>query len=394
MRRLRLCLTAALASALAACSSRGSPPAASLQAAPQPSAAPAAAAPAAAPSPSPRRERTPVTTAANDSATSSADASASASGSSLRLVANLTGPYGTHLAFDREGKHWALADQHSIQLGSDGILGSKVSGAAEPILDLAWSRDEKQLLAGPERYDLEHGQWSETPALRQAMDRALTFGLAEPPSPDQVAVVAAAASPDGKDLVITTRFQPTRELGATDSYRGPSERVLILAAADRAPRGVLWEGRQEMRALAVSDELVAAGGASVCIWERATMRKLIELPHKLVARALAFSSAGDRLAVITAAGEVTVWDPRSGEKISSFQAHQIDGYTVAFHPTRPLLATGGQDGKLRLWSLEGRPVYEELLGGWVQAVAFAPNGKKLAATTWSRPPHLMIYEVK
>ncbi len=377
MKRALTHLVASLTSLLAACSSRASPPAASMQAAPQPLSALTSAVDSSA-----RRERTPVTHAVNDSA------------SSLRLVANLTGPYGTHVAFDREGKHWALADQHSIQLGSDGTLGSKVSGAAEPILDLAWSRDEKQLLAGPERYDLEHGQWSETPALRQAMDRALTFGLAEPPSPDQVAVVAAAASPDGKDLVITTRFQPTRELGATDSYRGPSERVLILAAADRAPRGVLWEGRQEMRALAVSDELVAAGGASVCIWERATMRKLIELPHKLVARALAFSSAGDRLAVITAAGEVTVWDPRSGEKISSFQAHQIDGYTVAFHPTKPLLATGGQDGKLRLWSLEGRPVYEELLGGWVQAVAFAPNGKKLAATTWSRPPHLMIYEVK
>lgn len=377
MKRFLTHLVASLTSLLAACSSRASPPAASLQAAPQPPSAPTSAADSTA-----RRERTPVTNAVNDSA------------SSLRLVANLTGPYGTHVAFDREGKHWALADQHSIQLGSDGTLGSKVSGAAEPILDLAWSRDEKQLLAGPERYDLEHGRWSETPALRQAMDRALTFGLAEPPSPDQVAVVAAALSPDGRELVITTRFQPTRELGATDHYRGPGERVLLLDAADRTPRAVLWEGTKEMRTLAVSDELIAAGGASVCIWDRKTLEKLIELPHKLVARALAFNAAGDRLAIITAAGEVTVWDPRSGDKISSFQAHQIDGYTVAFHPTKPLLATGGQDGKLRLWSLEGRPVYEELLGGWVQAVAFAPNGKKLAATTWSRPPHLMIYEVK
>lgn len=370
----------ALASLNAGCSSRAQPPQA---APPSPPTTAAASSDAPLAAPLARRERTPVTTTASDAAAPA-----------LRLVANLTGPYGTHVAFDREGKHWALADQHSIQLGSDGTLGSKVSGAAEPILDLAWSRDERELLAGPERYDLERGRWSETPALRQAMDRALTFGLADPPSPEQLAVVAAAASPDGQDLVISARFSPTRELGKTDRYKGPNERLLVLAAGDRSPRGVLWEGSSEMRALAVSDELIAAGGTAVSVWDRKTLQKIIELPHKLVARALAFSSAGDRLAVITAAGEVTVWDPRTGDKISSFQAHQIDGYTVAFHPTKPLLATGGQDGKLRLWSLEGRPVYEELLGGWVQAVAFAPNGKKLAATTWSRPPHLVIYDVR
>jgi WD40 repeat protein len=90
---------------------------------------------------------------------------------------------------------------------------------------------------------------------------------------------------------------------------------------------------------------------------------------------------------------VTLWDPATATKITSFAAHQGDGYTLAFHPTQPLLATGGQDGKLRLWTLGGAPVHEEQLDGWVQAVAFAPSGTRMAAATRATPPHLRIYAV-
>lgn len=337
--------------------------------------------------PAPGLERTPVTQPSTPTTTTP----------TVTLLADLTGPSGTHLAFDREGKHWALADHRSIQLGSDGALDRKLAGSTEDILDLAWSSDDKQLLAGAERYDLEHDAWQRSPALAKALDAAMLLGLDDPPSAEQLAIVAAAASPDGLDLVIATRFQPTRELGAVDSYRGPQERLIVATrsapGADPVARGVLYAGSSEMRAIAVGAQLIAAGGSSVTVWDRKTLRKIVELPHARVARALAFNAAGDRLAVITAAGEVSLWDPHTGEKLSSFQAHQIDGYTIAFHPTKPLLATGGQDGKLRLWSLEGRPVYEAFLGGWVQAVAFAPSGTRLAASTWARPPHLMIYEV-
>lgn len=305
----------------------------------------------------------------------------------LTLLADLTGPYGTHLAFDRDGSHWALADSRTIQLGRDGALEQKLT-AAEPIHDLTWSADDKTLDAGAQRYDLEQGAWQKLPGLRKAM----VGGLDEPPPIEQVGIAAAAMAADGKDLVIATRFFPTRDLDGQDSYRGPDERLLALLA-DGSLRGVLYAGDREQRALAIGDRLIAAGGSKVAVWDRQTLRKLAELPHKLVARALAFNSAGDCLAVLTADGEVTLWDPHSGTKITSFAAHQGDGYTLAFHPTQPLLATGGQDGKLRLWTLGGAPVHEEQIGGWVQAVAFAPSGNRLAAATRAMPPHLMIYEV-
>lgn len=305
----------------------------------------------------------------------------------VKLVADVTGPYGEHLAFDRDGKRWALADSRTIQLGSDGTLDRKLT-AGEPIHHLIWSSDGKRLLAGPQIYDLAQDTWEKLPGLGKAM----VGGLDEPPSPDQLGIGAAAYAPDGRDLVIAVYVQPSRDLGGGDGYHGPQERLLVVGP-DRMQRGALYAGDNEMRAIAVGERLIAAGGATVQVWDRQSLRKIADLKHKLVARALAFNAAGDRLGVITADGEVSIWDPVAGKLIASFPAHQGDGYAIAFHPRQPLVATGGQDGKLRLWSLTGSSIHDETLGGWVRAVAFDSTGTRLGAVTRTMPPHLKIYAV-
>lgn len=303
----------------------------------------------------------------------------------LQVVADLTGPYGDHLAFDRDGKRWALADGRAIQLGREGALDRKLT-AGEPIHHLAWSSDGKRLLASPQIYDLVGDGWEKLPGLGKAM----TGGLDAPPAAEQLGIGAAVYAPDGRDLVIAAYFQPSRELGGSDGYSGPQER-LLLVGPDRALRGTLYAGDGEMRAIAVSDRLIAAGGATVQVWDRQSMRKVAELPHKLSARALAFNAAGDRLGVITAGGSVSLWDLTAGKLLASFPAHQGDGYAIAFHPTRPIVATGGQDGTLQLWSLAGSLLHTETLGGWVRAVAFDPAGVRLGAVTRDRPPRLILY---
>src|SRR5688500_11505058 len=76
----------------------------------------------------------------------------------VTLVADLTGPYGDHLAFMRGGQRWALADNLAVQLGRDGTLERKLTASA-PIHDLAWSDDGTRLLAGPLIYDLTKDAW-------------------------------------------------------------------------------------------------------------------------------------------------------------------------------------------------------------------------------------------
>jgi WD40 repeat protein len=309
----------------------------------------------------------------------------------LALAADLTGPYGTHLTFSPDGQRWALADSRTIQLGRGLVLEGKLA-SAEAIRDLAWSPDGAELLASPRRYDLAADTWRPRPDLAAA----LRAGLAEPPPDEQLGVAAAAWSPDGQELLIAARFQPTRELGGEDHYTGARERLLLLAA-DGAPRAALYAGDFELRALAISERFIAAGGATVTVWDRRTLQKVAELAHRFTARALAFDARGDRLAVMVAGGDIALWEPSSGQHLGSFSAHAMDGYTLAFHPTQPVLATGGQDGKLRLWSIAapslGASLHEEFLGGWVHAVAFDPTGARLGAVTRSMPPHLRLYDV-
>jgi len=57
---------------------------------------------------------------------------------------------------------------------------------------------------------------------------------------------------------------------------------------------------------------------------------------------------------------------------------------VAFSPDGRLLASGGDDHKVRLWNpTTGQPIGHPLTGhtGWVLSVAFSPDGHLLASAS-------------
>jgi WD40 repeat protein len=313
-------------------------------------------------------------------------------------MVDLSGLQGSRVALDLSGRRWALAEDRALRWGEGEAQQGVETAPGGPVLALAWSSDGRTVLAGTDHYDVGAASWHDRTSLDGALAEAKRIGLPEPPLPEQVAVVAAAASADGRDLVVATRFLPTRRWGATDAYTGPPERVVALRCslsgswADTAP-AVLLAGYAESRALAVGSRYLAAGGDTVRVWERESRDLVAELPHEYVARDLAFDAEGGRLAVLTATGALALWDVVTAERIASWPAHEGDGYAVAFHPSGDLLATGGQDGRLALWAPDSRLVHEERLEGWVQAIAFSGDGTRLAASTWARPPHLLVYEV-
>ena len=98
---------------------------------------------------------------------------------------------------------------------------------------------------------------------------------------------------------------------------------------------------------------------------------------------------GEVLAVGDAAGGVYAFDGKSGATIWAQRGvHEGGVLAVAMHPNRPAFATAGQDGRVLVWSAAGgrSSLAIDVGSGWVENVAWSPDGKWLAASC-SRQVH-------
>jgi WD40 repeat protein len=100
----------------------------------------------------------------------------------------------------------------------------------------------------------------------------------------------------------------------------------------------------------------------------------------------ALAWAGDAVVAGTASGEVSVWNGASGKLRKSALAHPGGVLALAVSPNARLAATGGQDGRGRIWRLEPvEPLVELRAGGaWVEHMAWSPDGRYLAASSGRR----------
>ena len=121
----------------------------------------------------------------------------------------------------------------------------------------------------------------------------------------------------------------------------------------------------------------AAGGAG----EQATLCYFDTEDH---VAGLGWSPDGTSLAAVTGAGTLFIFDPSGGEPIHQLKgAHAVGALTLDWSAGG--LATGGQDGKIKLWdAAAGRPV-AEFSGAdgarrtWVESVRWSPDGALLAS---------------
>jgi WD40 repeat protein len=99
-----------------------------------------------------------------------------------------------------------------------------------------------------------------------------------------------------------------------------------------------------------------------------------QLPDHVIA--LAWSPATGQLAAAAVSGPVTVFR-EDGATDRALAGHEFGTAAVSWHPTEPLLASAGQDGKARLWN---GAACVELAGGaaWVERAAWSPSGNLLA----------------
>ncbi len=99
---------------------------------------------------------------------------------------------------------------------------------------------------------------------------------------------------------------------------------------------------------------------------------------------VAFSANGTGVAACSASGQVSIWKGPQLQPVGELRGHDRSALTLAWHPYRGELATGGQDGVVRLWGLDDGAERATLIvgerGSWVEHLAWSPDGRYLAAS--------------
>jgi WD40 repeat protein len=124
----------------------------------------------------------------------------------------------------------------------------------------------------------------------------------------------------------------------------------------------------------------------IVLWDMATGRRVHSVTNATVPRVACAAPDGRRFAEAGANRNVRIRDGATLGVVREMRVHNAPITALAWHPTRPILATASEDLVIRLWDLDTGARLEELRGPLSppSVLSFTPGGARLATAARDR----------
>ena len=128
-------------------------------------------------------------------------------------------------------------------------------------------------------------------------------------------------------------------------------------------------------------QILVTAGVDVKLWDVHTRREITTFGHGRWVLAVAFSPDGQLLATGDRIGQVNIWDIQRRSIVAQLKGDSTAIYTVKFSPDGKVLAGAGYDGDVKLWKVENWERLGQLNAhATAYTINFSPDSSTLAST--------------
>ncbi len=292
------------------------------------------------------------------------------------IVVALAGATGVVLQWRRAEEGWRraeIAHQSELALREQAQLGlyrHLIATAHRDLLNYRFRQSE--LVLDQCRSEFRHWEWYYLKRLCHPERMTLAN--------HSQAVRRAQYLPDGRHLVTATGDWGTGHPGRLQLFDAETGHVIWGTDVDAGPIMDLAVSPDGSLMVTACANFGRAAEQAVTIWDAATGKSRRHLSAEIGnAFAVALSPDGEIVATGGSDGRVRLFRSASGDALRVLAGHTDNVHGVAFSPDGAIIASASRDGSARIWdAASGMQLQSLPCGADQRSVAFSPNGQLLA----------------
>jgi WD40 repeat protein len=184
------------------------------------------------------------------------------------------------------------------------------------------------------------------------------------------AISSVAVSPDGKFLGVGSCEHPQGNVKVWNLQTGKLVHTLL---GHQKPVNLV--------AISPDGQILASGSNKIKIWNLHTGNRICTLWHTEAVQSAIISPNGNILASGSSDSKIRLWNPYTGDPLSTFIGHRSKVTSLVISPNGEILYSGSADKTIKIWHLTTGKLLNTLTGHTeeVKSLAISPDGK----TLWS-----------